>query len=325
MVSCGRRSLLKAMLVAGTATFAFSAHAEEYPVKPIKIIVPYPAGGTTDVLARLFADKLRAKFGQAVIVENRGGAAGNIGAEFVYKSPGDGYTLLFAAPAPFAINKSLYKKLGYEPDGFIPVSLTAQTPNVLVTSPKSGLESLPQLMSAAKSRPDQLNYASQGNGSTSHLTAELFKAMGNVKIVHIPYKGSSPALTDLIGGQVDMMFVEISSVMSYIKAGTLRAIAVASEQRSPLLPNVPAVSEVLPGFSSATWFALAAPPKTPSDVVNKLSSAIDEAIKQPDTAKRLTEMNLEPVGGPPAALSQFIKLETERWSKVIRVSGAAAD
>lgn len=319
------KKILRCMLFAIPVVFSMPGHADEYPNKMIKIVVPYPPGGTTDALARILADKLRAKWGQSVVVENRAGAGGNIGAEGVWKSAPDGYTLLFSPPAPLVINKSLYPKLGFDPETFAPVSLVAQAPNVLVTSSKSSLQSVQQLIDRAKNDPNRLNYASQGSGSTSHLTAELFKSMAGVKMVHVPYKGSAPALTDLLGAQVDLMFVELSSVLTHIKAGNLRVLAVGSEKPNELLPKVPTISEVLPGFTSTTWFAMAAPPKTPAPVLNKLSAAIAEALKQPDVAKRLAEMSLEGVGSSPAETAEFMKRETELWGKVLRLSGTTVE
>jgi len=313
------------LLLAATIACSGTAQAQNYPAKLITIIVPYPAGGTTDALARMIADKVGTKLGQVIIVENRGGAGGNIGAEVVWRSTPDAYTLLFASPGPLAINKNLYPKLAYDQATFTPVSLTASTPNVLITSTKVALKSLPQLIAYAKAHPDRLNYASQGNGSTSHLTAELFKSAAAVKMVHVPYKGSSPAIMDVLSGQVDLMFVELSSVLQHIRAGTVHILAVGSEKRNPLLPNVPTVSEVLPGFASTTWFALAAPPKTPPAVVNKLSLAVADALKLPDVAKRLGEIGIDAIGSSPAQMTQFTKHESERWASVIRSTGMKVD
>lgn len=319
------KALLARLLLAATIAFAGIAHAQNYPAKLIKIIVPYPAGGTTDALARLIAEKMSAKWGQVIIVENRGGAGGNVGAEAVWRAAPDAYTLLFASPGPLAINKNLYPKLGYDQETFAPVSLTAATPNVLITSTKLAVDSLAQLIAYAKTYPDRLNYASQGNGSTSHLTAELFKSAAAVKMIHVPYKGSGPAIMDLLGGQVDLMFVELSSVLQHIRAGSVHVLAVGSEKRNPLLPNVPTISEVLPGFASSTWFALAAPPKTPPAIANKLSAAVADALKQPDIAKRLEELGVEAIGSSPAQMTQFTKHESERWGNLIRSNGMKID
>ncbi len=315
------KNLWGRLLLAAIIACAGIAQAEDYPAKTIKIIVPYPAGGTTDALARLFALKLSAKWGQSVIIENRGGANGNIGAEAVWRAAPDGYTLMFTSPGTLTTNKSLYGNIGYEPETFTPVSLIAASSNVLIARNNLAADSLPQLIAYAKAHPEELNYASQGNGSTSHLTAEFFKSAAGVKVTHVPFRGSAPAILELLAGRVDMMFVELSSVLRHIRAGTVRIVAVCSEKRNPLLPDVPAVSEVLPGFVSSTWFALAAPPKTPPAIVNKLSAAAVEILKQPDIAKRLDELSLDAVGSSPAEMAQFTKQETERWDRVIRISG----
>ncbi len=316
-----RKVLLRILPLLAMIAFAGSATAQGYPVKLIKFVVPYPAGGTTDALARLVAAKLSAKWGQAVIVENRSGAGGNIGADSVWRAAPDGYTLLFTSPGTLTTNKSLYANLAYDPATFTPVSLIAASPNVLIVRAKLAVDSLQQLIAYAKSHPDGLNYASQGNGSTSHLTAEYFKTAAGVSMTHVPYKGSGPAIMDLLGGQVDVMFVELSSVLTHIRAGTVHVLAVCSEKRNPLLPNIPAVSEVLPDFVSSTWFALAAPPKTSPAITNKLSAAVVASLKQPDVVKRLDELGLDAIGSTPAEMSQFTKQETERWGNVIRISG----
>jgi tripartite-type tricarboxylate transporter receptor subunit TctC len=312
-----------------TAAIAFSlpvcGQAETYPAKPIKIIVPSPGGATTDSLARIIAEKLQEKWSEPVIVDDRGGAGGNIGAEEAIKSVPDGYTLLFSYPAPLVVNKALYTKLSYDPDRFVPVSLVAVVPLVLAVNPNLAVSDVPQLIAFAKAHPNQLNYASQGYGTTGHLAGELFKSMAGIEIVHVPYKGSTPALTDLLGGQVQMMFIELSTVMSQINAGRLRALAVGSKSRNPFLPDVPAVSEVLPGFQASTWFGMVAPPGTPAEIVGKLSSAVSETIHEPDVVKRFVAMSADVVGDTPSEMEIFLHQERERWGKVIRTSGAKAE
>lgn len=300
-------------------------HAQDYPGNPIKIVVPSAPGATTDALARIIADQLQKKWGQPVIVDNRAGAAGNIGAEYAIKANPDGYTLLFSYPAPLVVNKSLYANLSHDPDAFVPVSLVGTAPLVLAVHPKLPANSVQELIAFAKANPNRLNYASQGKGTTGHLAAELFNSMAGVKIVHVPYKSSAPAQTDLLSGQVDMMLVELSSVLQYISAGKLRALAVGSEKRNPFLPDVPAMSEVLPGFVALTWFGMVAPPRTPSAIVNKLSAAIVETIRQPDVAKRLHGLTLNAIGSTPEEMALFMRQERERWANVIRFAGVKMD
>jgi tripartite-type tricarboxylate transporter receptor subunit TctC len=260
-----------------------------------------------------------------VIVDDRAGAAGNIGAEEAIKSAPDGYTLLFSYPAPLVVNKTLYKKLSYDPDSFVPISLVAIVPLVLAVNPNLAVANVQQLIAFAKTHPNQLNYASQGYGTTGHLAGELFKSMAAVDIIHVPYKGSAPALTDLLGGQVQIMFVELSTVLSQIKAGKLRALAVGSERRNQFLPDVPAMAEALPGFEASTWFGMVAPPGTPAEIVAKLSSAVSEALHEPDVAKRFVDISANAVGDTPAEMAVFLLQERERWGKVIRATGASAE
>src|SRR6266702_3512440 len=299
-----RKIMLGRALLAGAMAFALSALAQEqdYPGSPIKIVVPAAPGATTDTLARIIADQLQRKWGQPAIVDNRAGAAGNIGAGYAIKANPDGYTLLFSYPAP----------------------LVGTAPLVLAMHPNGVANSVQQLIAFARANPNRLNYASQGNGTTGHLAAEMFKSLAAVMIVHVPYKSSAPAQTALLGGQVDMMFVELSSVLPQLSAGKLRALAVG-ERRSPLLPGIPAMSEVLPGFVALTWFGMVAPPGTPAAIVNKLSAAIAQTLQQPDVAKRLLGMSVDAIGSTPAEMALFLRQERERWGKVIRATGATAE
>ena len=306
------------LLLATALAFALSVHAQDYPGNPIKIVVPSAPGATTDALARIIAEQFQRKWGQPVIVDNRAGAAGNIGAEYAIRANPDGYTLLFSYPAPLVVNKNLYANLSHDPDAFVPVSLVGTAPLVLAVHPKLAANSVQELIALAKTNPNRLNYASQGRGTTGHLAAELFKSMAGVNIVHVPYKSSAPAQTDLLSGQVEMMLVELSSVLQHISAGRLRALAVGSEKRNPFLPDVPAMSEVLPGFVALTWFGMVAPPRTPSAIVNRLSTAVVEAIQQPDVAKRLHGLTLNAIGSTPDEMALFMRQERERWGSVIR-------
>ena len=297
-------------------------NAQEYPSKPIRIIVPSTPGITIDILARLSAEKLWQKWGQPVMVENRAGAAANIGAEAVSKAAPDGYTILFSGPPPLVINKSLYSKLSYDPDAFVPVSVIASSPNVLVVHPKVAAGSVQQLIAFAKATPNRLNYASGGSGTTPHLAAELFKLMTGLKIVHIPYKSTPSGFTALAGGQEEMMmFMELGAVLPHVRSGKVRALAVASERRNSLIPEIPTMAEILPGFFSEFWTGVVAPPETPSPIANKLSAAIAEILKQPEVVKRLREISLEGIGGTPSEMAQFMKQERERWGDLIRTLG----
>lgn len=320
-----RNILFGNILLAAALGFSLAAHAQDYPGKPIKIIVPTPAGGGSDRVARLIAEKLRGKWGQTVTVENRAGGGGNIGAEVVSKAAPDGYTLLFTPQFPLVVNKSLYSKLNYDPDAFVPVSVAVAGDMVLLVHPKIPVTSVQQLIAFAKANPDRLNYASPGSGSIGHLMTELFKSTAGVKAAHVPYKGSAPALMDLLGGQVDMMFVDLGSALQHIRTGKVRAIAIASDKRNPFLPHVPIISDVLPDFVFTSWFGMVAPAGTPPAVANKLSVAIAEALKQPDVTPRLQELSIEVIGSTPAQMGQVMKRDRERWGNVVRASGATAE
>ena len=301
-----RRLLFIAAAISIEFALAPPAHAQEYPNRPIRIIVPYPAGGTADLMPRIFAERLAAKWGQPVLVEDRPGAGGNIAAEIVYKAEPDGYTLLASPPGPLIINQNLYRSLAFDPARFVPVAIMGAVPNVLLVNPALGAKSVQELIAYAKAHPGKLNYASQGSGTTSHLTAELFKSMaGGLAIAHIPYKGSAPALADLLSGQVDLMFDNLGVSLQHVKSGKLRALAVGADKRIASLPDAPAMAEILPGFSSVTWFGIVAPPNTPMPVAEKLSA--------------------EPVGGTPAEMAAFMKRDSERWHEVIRAAGVKAD
>ena len=303
----------------------FSTAQDAYPSHPVKLVFPYVAGSLGDVLARLIAEKLTIKFGQPVIVENRPGASGNMGAEAVGRATPDGYTLLIAPPPPLAINQNLYSKLSFDPNNFVPLSLVATVPNVLVVNPNLKVSTVEELIAFAKANPDKLSYASTGSGGTPHLTAEMLKARTGIQMVHVPYRGVPPALTDLIAGQVDMMFANLGDAFQHINNGKLKALAAGSESRFPRLPNLPTISETLPGFISDTWFAIVAPPQTPKEIVNRLSAAIVETVKLPDVERRLSELLTKPAGTSPTETAAFIKEESERWRKVIISAGIKSD
>ena len=305
---------------------ASRASAQEWPARPVRIIVPFPPGGSADLLPRAVSEKLARRWRQPVIVENRPGAAGNIGADAVFRAEPDGYTLLAAPPPPLVINRLLYQKLPYDSTQFVPITVIGAIPNVLLVAPTLGVNSIRELISLAKSNPGKLNYASQGSGTTSHLTAELFKSMaGGLDIRHIPYKGTAPALTDLLGGQVDLMCDNLGVSLPHVRSGKLRALAVASKKRFAALPDVPALAEVLPGFESLAWFGVVAPPKTSAAIAERIAAGVAEAIRHPDVLKRLSELSAEPMGLSPAQTGAFMREESERWGAIIRSARVKVD
>ena len=319
---------LAAAALAAAALLALSTPsraADDYPAHPVRVVVPFPPGGTADILPRIIAEKLAARWGQPVIVDNRPGAAGNIGAEVVAKAEPDGYTLLASPPPPFVVNQSLYPHLAYDASQFVPITIIAAVPSVLVVYPKVPADNLAQLIDYIRANPGKLNYASQGSGSTSHLTTEMLKSMAGLKITHVPYKGSAPALADLLAGQVDLMFDNLTSSLPYIRSGKLRALAVGSIKRDPSLPDVPAMDELLPGFVSITWVAMAAPPKTPADIATKIQAAVAEIIRLPDVEQRLRDLAAERMATTPAATSVFMSQEADRWRKVIQSAQIRVD
>ena len=302
------------------------ALSEDYPGKPIRIIVPYPPGGFNDTLARTLGQKLTEKWGQSVIVDNRPGGGTTIGTNLAAKSAPDGYTLLIVSFA-FAVNPALYATLPYDTTkDFAPVVLAASTPNLLVVNPDLPVKSVKELISLAKAKPGKLNYASAGNGSSNHLSMELLKSLTGIDAVHIPYKGSAPAVTDLIGGQVDLMFDNVPNVLQQVKAGKLRAIAVSGRERSPFVKDLPTVAESgVAGFDVSVWFGVVAPAGTPQPVVAKLNAEINRILKLPDIKQTFNSQGVEPAGGTPGEFSAFIAAQAAKWGKVVRDSGAKAE
>ena len=315
---------MRTLLLALISLACAPALAQTYPTKAIQIIVPLAPGGGTDLLARVIADKLREKFGQPVTVENRSGAAGNIGADAVYKAAPDGHTLLFTQPAPLVVNKALYGKLTFEPEQLVPVAIVSLQDIMLAVNPKVPANNLSELISYAKANPGKLNFGSSGAGSAPHLAAELFASMAGVKMVHVPYKGSGESQAATLAGHVDLTFFAFSTALRHTKAGKLRAIAVGGARRNPQAPDVPSISEALPGYSAASWTALVAPPNTPAPVVRTLADAISGIVKMPDVQKRLVDAGDEPADMTPAQMAAFLREERQRWSTLIKDLGIEA-
>jgi tripartite-type tricarboxylate transporter receptor subunit TctC len=302
-----------------------AAQAQDYPSRAVKIIVPFPAGGTADVMPRVFTEWLAKKWGQPVVIENRTGAAGNIGAEAVAKADPDGYTLLAAPPPPLVINHNLYPKLGYDPTEFVPIAIMGRVPNALVVNAKLPFASVADVIAYAKANPGKLTCATQGNGTTSHLTSELFQLMAGVKFQQVPYRGSAPALTDLVAGTVDLMFDNLGVSLALVRGGQLKLLGVATSNRTAALPDVPTIAETLPGFESAAWFAIVAPPKTPAAIVDKINADVNEALRERDIRERLAQLSAEPIGGTPQATAAYMREEVERWAKVIKAANVKLD
>ena len=320
-------ALLAIVAAAVAAPSTFAQGTASYPAKPVRLVVPFPAGGTTDILARAVAQRLSEAWGRQVIVDNRPGAGGNIGSDLVAKAAPDGYTLLMGTVGTHAINPSLYKNMPYDHvKDFAPVILVAGVPNVLVVNPSLPVHSVPELIAYAKANPGKLNFASSGNGTSIHLSGELFKAMTGVEMTHVPYKGSAPALTDLIGGQVQLMFDNLPSSLPFIKAGKLRALAVTSGARAAALPDLPTLAESgLPGFEASSWFGVLAPAGTPRDIVAKLNGAIAGWLASPEAKEKLLAQGAIAAGGTPEDFARHIGAETSKWAKVVKVSGAHID
>lgn len=304
------------------ALLAWPALAQDYPSRPVKIVVPVPAGGTADAVPRLIADWLSRKWAQPVVIENRTGAAGNIGAEFVYRSAPDGYTLLSSAPPPLVINQNLYPNLGFEPAKFEPIIVMAHVPNALIVNPdKVKAASVAELIEHMRRNPELVAAATQGHGTTSHLTSELFQLMAKVKLRHIPYRGSAPALQGLLAGDTDLMFDNLGVSLPLVEAGKLKLLAVASAQRMPSLPDVPALAEILPGFEAVAWYGIVAPPGTPKPIVEKINADVNEALRQPELQERLKKLSAEVFGGSVERTSAYMREEVSRWGNVIKAAG----
>jgi tripartite-type tricarboxylate transporter receptor subunit TctC len=320
-----RSSWIAALVFA--ALMMDGAAAQTYPNHAIRLIVPFPAGGTTDIIARDVAKQLTSTLGQSVIVDNRAGAGGNIGSDVVAKAAPDGYTLLMGTVGTHAINPSLYAKMPYDHvKDFTPVILVAGVPNVLEVTPSLPVNSVADLIKLAKAKPGTINFASSGNGTSIHLSGELFKTLTGVDMTHVPYKGSAPAIQDLLSGQVQVMFDNLPSSLAQIKAGKLRPLAVTSSKRSPALPDVPTVAEAgVPGFEASSWFGILAPAGTPPAIVAKINADVNAWLQSPEGKAELAAQGAEAAGGSPDAFVAHIRAETEKWAKVVKASGAKVD
>ncbi len=328
-----RRASLMALTLSTLGLACGSALAQSsWPVKPVKIVVPFAPGGTTDILARAIAPDLSKAFGQQFVIENKGGAGGNLGAEQVAKSAGDGYTLLMGTVGTHGINRALYAKLPYDPfKDFVPITLVAGVPNVMVVNAEKAaankINSVNDFIQYAKARPGQLNMASSGNGTSIHLAGELFKSQTGIFMAHIPYRGSGPALLDLAGGSMDVMFDNLPSAMQLIKAGKLKALAVTSSQRSAAMPELPTVEEAagLKGFEAGSWFCLLGPAGTPADVVSRIQQEVAKSLATPAMKERLATLGAIPSGNTPAQFAALIDSEHKKWAAVVKASGAKVD
>ena len=317
----------RAALVVALVSLSHVLFAAAYPEKPLRIIVPYPPAGPTDILARTMADKLSPALGQPVLIENRAGAGGVVGTEVAAKAAPDGHVLVWGTSGSHAINATLHPRLPYDPvKDFAPVTLVAKGANILVVHPSLPVRSVKDLIALARGNQGRLNFASSGNGSTSHLAGEMFKLHSGAPITHVPYKGAAPAITALISGEVDMAVLDVPALLPHIRAGKLRALGVASMRRSAVLPQLPTLHEVgLTDLDASSWHALFAPSRTPREVVARLNTEVRNALKLPDVAERLGSLGVEAVGGSPDELAAFLRHEIARWGKVVRQSGAKSE
>ena len=310
-------------LVSGFAGAASAA--DDYPNKPIRWIVPYTPGGTTDILARLMGQYLSQKLGQQVLIENKPGGGNNIGTEMAVRAPADGYTLLLVNPAN-AINATLYPKLPFNfLEDLVPVAGIIRVPNVMTVTKNFPARTVAEFVEYAKKNPDKVNMASSGAGTSVHLSGELFKFMSGVKMKHIPYKGAGPATTDLIGGQVDVIFDNMPSIIGHIRGGTVRALGVTSAERSPAMPDVPAIAETVPGYEASAWFGAAAPKGTPQAAIDRLNREFNAALADPEMKVKLANLGGVPIPGTPEQFWALHRMETEKWAKIVKFSGAKAE
>lgn len=308
------------------AVSAAGAFAQAYPAKPIRFVVPWAPGGSTDVLARIIAQKLNESWGQPVLVENRPGASGNLGSDVVAKAPPDGYTILVGSMSTHAMNGALYAKMPFKPvDDFAPVAILAYVTNVLVAHPSVKANSVAELIAFARANPGKLNYASAGSGSTNHLSAALFEKMAGISMTHVPYKGGAPAVVDLVGGQVDVFFTGSTNVLGHVKSGKLKLLGVTESNRAKVLPDLPTVGETLPGYEMAVWYGMFAPAGTPPEVVAKLNAEANRIMQLPDVTARLAPLGAEVVTHGVAEFGRILRADEQKWSRIIREVGARAE
>jgi len=317
----------RTLVAIAAATLTSGAFAQSWPAKPIRLVVPFPPGGGTDIIARETSQKVAAATGWTFVIENRPGAGGNLGVDAVAKAPADGYTIVIGQTSNLAISPTLYTKLPYDPQkDLAPIVLLANAPLVMVTGTGSPFKTVADVVSAAKAKPGALNFASPGNGTVAHLTSELFQKAASVKTQHVPYKGAAQAMTDVIGGNVELYMSSVPTLLGQIKQGKLRALAVTSAERVDDLPNVPTLNESgYAGFNAVTWFGLLAPAGTPKDVVTRLNAEFNKALQQPELRKKLVDEGADPAGGTPEQFASLIKDDIPRWGKVVKESGARVD
>jgi tripartite-type tricarboxylate transporter receptor subunit TctC len=304
----------------------FAGAQGTFPARTVRFIVPFPGGGINDVLARIVGEKLQTRWGQPIVIENKTGAGGNIGAELAYQSEGDGYTLLLSPPGPLAVNQSLYKQLSYKPQEFVPITVVGSVPNVVIVRKELPVNSLKELIDYVKANPGKVTFGSQGNGATPHLTGMMFQGMTDTRMVHVPYRGENLVLNDMIGGHVDVFFGNLAAGGPPFRDGRVKILALADTHRSPMLPEIPTTAEAgLPGLVSTGWFALAAPPKTPPPLASEIAKAAVETIKMPDVQAKFRAASVEPVGNSPAEMAAFVAEESRRWSDIIKKNNIVVD
>ena len=319
--------VLCAFSALSVVSFSGAAYAQAYPTKPIRFVVPYPPGGPLDTVARLLGAKVGEAMGQPVVVDNKPGAGGNIGADIVAKSPPDGHTILMGAVATHAINPTLYKSIPYDAvKDFVPVTQVASTPNVLVVNPSVPANNVREFIAYARANPGKLNFGSGSTGSAGHLAGELFKSMAGVEMAHIPYKGAAPAMQDLVAGQIQLMFDNLASSLGQVRAGKVKALAVTTAKKAALAPELPTIAESgLPGFDISTWFGIFAPAGTPKAAIDRLHAEFTKALAAPDVREKMPNLGAEPVGSSPEAFAAYIRSEADKYAKVIKASGAKVD